>query len=717
MTASVPEPRWRGTLLWWPRLLGSITRAELVFSLKCFAAAMLAMYVASRAGLPRPFWSMLTAYVVANPMAGAVRSKALYRFCGTLIGSTATVLIVPALSNTPELTALALALWVALCLYVSLLDRTPRAYLFMLAGYTAALIGFPSVETPTAIFDTALARVEEIGLGILCASLVHSLLLPTGLAPAVLGLLDRTARDSRQWLHDVLRADAGEGAARQTFDADRRRLAADVTQLRMLSTHVPFDTSHLRWTSGALAAMQHATAALTSLLAAVDDRLQALREAEGDLAPDVQAMTARVDAWVQTLPSRISETASPVDEAQVQALLADVRALGVLAGETPLPAWSHALRLALASRLEELVLAWQRCAELRDEIGRGLGGAPVPTRRLPALGAQALHRDRGLALLSATAAALAVLACCAIWIATGWRSGSAMAMMAAVFCSFFATMDDPVPMIHGFLKGTLWSVPLAAAYVLAMPLVQDFGMLVLLCAPVFLLLGCFIPRATPGNLAMPILFGVAGALSMHDTATADLVNFANSMLAQVLGVVAAARMTALVRSIGADVVARRIQRASWRELAELSAPAGAGRRQLREDSYAARLLDRIGLLAPRIAQAGGRIEGVVTDDALRDLRAGADIVALQRARSALPKGARAAVLAQVAAFFEALQAGRRERPAALQQQLDAALQGVLAEPTRLPGEQARAVAALVGLRRNLCPGAPPPQGLTMEMSR
>ncbi|WP_211361595.1 FUSC family protein, partial [Ideonella azotifigens] len=110
------------------------------------------------------------------------------------------------------------------------------------------------------------------------------------------------------------------------------------------------------------------------------------------------------------------------------------------------------------------------------------------------------------------------------------------------------TMDDPVPMIHGFLKGTLWSVPLAAAYVLAMPLVQDFGMLVLLCAPVFLLLGCFIPRATPGNLAMPILFGVAGALSMHDTATADLVNFANSMLAQVLGVVAAARMTALVRS-------------------------------------------------------------------------------------------------------------------------------------------------------------------------
>ena len=75
----------------------------------------------------------------------------------------------------PELLVLALALWAAVCLYVSLLDRTPRSYMFMLAGYTAALIGFPAVLDPGAIFDTALARIEEITLGIVCASLVSSL--------------------------------------------------------------------------------------------------------------------------------------------------------------------------------------------------------------------------------------------------------------------------------------------------------------------------------------------------------------------------------------------------------------------------------------------------------------------------------------------------------------------------------------------------------------
>jgi uncharacterized membrane protein YccC len=133
------------------------TRSEILFSLKSFAAAMLALYLASRADLPRPFWAVLTTYVVAQPLAGTVRSKGLYRLAGTLIGSTATVLVVPALSNAPELLVLTLALWVGLCLYLSLQDRSARAYVFMLAGYTAALIGFPSVETPLLVFETAVS--------------------------------------------------------------------------------------------------------------------------------------------------------------------------------------------------------------------------------------------------------------------------------------------------------------------------------------------------------------------------------------------------------------------------------------------------------------------------------------------------------------------------------------------------------------------------------
>ncbi|RLR17413.1 FUSC family protein [Sodalis-like symbiont of Bactericera trigonica] len=180
---------------------------EILYLLKSYTAAMLALYLSSRAGLPNMFWSLMTVYVVSQPLAGIVRSKALFRITSTFIGSDATVLFIPALSNAPVLLTLAMGVWVSVCLLVSLLDRTPRAYAFMLAGFPAALIGFPAVQNPAAIFDTAVSRVEEICLGILCATLVHSVVLTAGLSASVMGLMDKTLRDTRRWLTDIF-ADA-----------------------------------------------------------------------------------------------------------------------------------------------------------------------------------------------------------------------------------------------------------------------------------------------------------------------------------------------------------------------------------------------------------------------------------------------------------------------------------------------------------------------------
>ncbi|MFH0132206.1 FUSC family protein [Variovorax sp. VaC1] len=691
--------------------LPRFSRAELLFSGKSFAAAMLAMYLASRAGLPRPFWALMTTYIVAHPLAGAVRSKAVYRFCGTLIGCMATVLLVPALSNAPELLTLVLALWVGLCLCISLFDRTPRSYVFMLAGYTAALIGFPSVQTPLVLFDTAVARVEEIGLGIFCATLIHSLVLPVGLAPTVLGLLDRTLQDARKWLGDLLQPasrSGGKDAEPKRLDDDRRRLAGDITQLRLLSTHVPFDTTHLRWTAGAIRAMQDRVAALTPALSAVEDRLQALEQAEGALAPDVAAVLAQAAQWLreETAPA----SGDPARAERLQALRRAIQALSTApssSGATQQTPWGRALRIGLAGRLEELVDGWTACAQLRLDIDEGLKGA-APLRRTAALGNRALHRDYGMALLSALAAVIAICLCGAFWIITGWPMGSAATMMAAVFCCFFATMDDPVPAIHGFLKWTLISIPISALYVLVlMPMVQDFGMLVVICAPLFLVLGVYLARPTHFMPAMALVFGVAGTLALHDTASSDLVSFINGMVGQIVGVLVAARVTRLVRSVGADWSARRIQRATWRELGEMAASSQPQYAQ--SDAYAVRMLDRIGLLAPRIAQAGGTVEGVVANDALRDLRMGADIAVLQRVRGQLPLATSAALLGGISRFFRQRGEGRMNpRPADLLPQIDEALGAVLATRDASSSAASRsAVTALVGLRRNLFPEAPP----------
>jgi len=154
------------------------TREDWLFGLKLLAAVALTVWVALRFDLPRPYWALATVMAVAQPLTGATRSKAAYRLYGTAIGAAAGLVMVPNLVQAPELLTLAMATWVGVCLYLSVLDRTPRSYVLMLAGFTAPFDGFPNVSDPTSMFDIAVARVEEIGLGILCTSLILSILLP-----------------------------------------------------------------------------------------------------------------------------------------------------------------------------------------------------------------------------------------------------------------------------------------------------------------------------------------------------------------------------------------------------------------------------------------------------------------------------------------------------------------------------------------------------------
>jgi len=110
--------------------------------------------------------------------------------------------------------------------------------------------------------------------------------------------------------------------------------------------------------------------------------------------------------------------------------------------------------------------------------------------------------------------------------------------------------------------------------------------------------------------------------------------------------------------------------------------------------------------AARIAQAGGRIEGLLAHDVMRDLRVGADIAALQSARAGLPASLSTGLLASVAGFFRARGAGRMaERPANLLPLIDSTLTAILRLPDTTGAARA-AVTALVGLRRNFFPEAP-----------
>src|ERR1700735_2251287 len=256
-----------------------------IFSINTFVAAMLALYIALDVGLPRPYWAFGTAYIVALPLplAGAVRSKGVYRLMGTILGAAAAVALVPNLVDLPEILSLALALWVGICLFISLLDRTPRSYVFMLAGYTAAIIGFPSVAAPGTLFVVAISRGEEICLGLFCASLTHSLIFPSSVAEALTGKIDQILGDASALVRSALM-----GPRTAEIDRHRRRLASDATELHILSTHLPFDIARIRMTTGAVRALRDRLSVLLPLATAVEDRLGGLEVEAVPLAAPLQ---------------------------------------------------------------------------------------------------------------------------------------------------------------------------------------------------------------------------------------------------------------------------------------------------------------------------------------------------------------------------------------------------------------------------------------------
>jgi len=111
----------------------------LLFAISGYLAVILALYVALALDLPNPWWAMATVFIVqpTRPLVGAIWAKAFYRAAGTIVGAIVAVILVPNLVNSPELMILAIAVWIALCVFFGLLDRSPRSYLFMLPGYTA----------------------------------------------------------------------------------------------------------------------------------------------------------------------------------------------------------------------------------------------------------------------------------------------------------------------------------------------------------------------------------------------------------------------------------------------------------------------------------------------------------------------------------------------------------------------------------------------------
>jgi len=669
----------------------------LLFSVKTVAAAFLALWIGLWVGLPNPFWAMTTAFIVSNPLAGATRSKAIFRVIGTFIGAVFAVAVVPVLVDTPMLLSAALALWVGACLTVSLLDRSARSYTLMLAGYTAAIIAFPSVNHPEAVFDTGVARVTEITLGIVAATLTHSLFFPQSVAVPLGARLERWLADAQAWLGDCVR----ESGPPLRTAREQQQLAVDVVDAALMAIHVPYDTSHWREATGTLRALLERMVLLLPLLSGLADRRSAIAGDDDMLAhPDPDLATAQT-ATRQWIAEGCAPQAAPA----------------ITIPESLRPtAWHDLLAISYRVRLAQVVTLLADCRQALDHLRDPR--QPLPAALRSPRAALRLHQDLGHALMAGLAAAVAVIACCTLWIWTGWADGAGAAAMTAVFCCLFAAMDNPIPVILRFGVAICAGVPLAGIYLFGvLPYVSDFATMALVMAPPLLLIAAFIPHPRRGGQALAMAMGFCSALAIQESFHPDFERFVNSNIGQVLAVVLAAGFTAGLRNLGTDVAIGRLLRALQRDLVRLSSsptPPDAGQ-------ALGRVIDQTALLTQRLgADAAGSL---AAQAGLREVRLAINIVAIQHARAAAPldqQRALSSLLREAARYFRAWRPDVAPPPdARLQHRIDRALRLILKDnaairPPPLPfghpqaPDAPHAIAALIALRRNLFPDSPGP---------
>jgi uncharacterized membrane protein YccC len=316
-----------------------------------------------------------------------------------------------------------------------------------------------------------------------------------------------------------------------------------------------------------------------------------------------------------------------------------------------------------------------------------------------------MHTDPGIALLSASAAAIAMGVCAFFWIATAWPEGASAVAFAAVVCTLFASLDDPTANQRNITTILALCIPIVIVYqFFVLPAISGFELLCAVLAvtliPAGLLLA--IPAYAPIGLALAAGFCVE--MSLQTSYTADLATIINSNSAFVLGAVAGLVVTGLIRVIGTQASARRLMRATYRDLTDLA----DGRVRPTRDQWASRMLDRVALLLYRQPRFEPHPQYEFAD-ALEDLRLGVNIIDMRSIAPGMSERGQEAVAAMFAGLAPHFRALARGRVRPLSDDLLQKIDMVIDEVASCTAATHACVAAIVGLRRTLFPDASPHQ--------
>ncbi|MCH5652102.1 FUSC family protein [Pseudomonas syringae Cit 7] len=536
----------RITDLPWRRELHSWARSDgvtWVYIFKVLLAAFLTYWLALRLELPQPHTAMITVFIVMQPQSGQVFAKSFYRLLGTLAGSAMMVLLMALFAQNPLPFLGSLALWVGLCSAGAARYRNFRAYGFVLAGYTAAMVGLPALAHPEGSFMSAVWRVLEITLGILCSTAISAAVLPQSSSAAMRNALYLRFGGFARFVVNGLRGDI----SRTEFETGNVRFVAEAIGLEGLRSVTVFEDPHMRRRNGRLNRLNSEFMAVTTRFNALHQLLERLRLEQAEqvlkhIDPGLENLAALLDGFADRaltnddaalLVTRLESCRAHFPE-RVRSLRAEL--------EHTLP--NDAERLDFHTSFE---LLYRLLSELLDYARTHASLADHSHEREQWKGSF-VPRTHWMTALAAGARATCVVGLMSVyWVLTAWPSGASMVLASAATVALSSTTHNPRRMSLQMAGGTLLGA--LSGFIetfFLFPHIDGFPLLCLLLAPVFVL-GAYLgsrPQWTGYGLGLLIFFSLG---SVPDNLTVyDPYTFINDYLAMVVGMLICAAAGAII---------------------------------------------------------------------------------------------------------------------------------------------------------------------------
>lgn len=390
-----------------------------IYALKIYLACMISFVISCRMGLDQNYWTILTCCVLMNPYSGMTRAKSVHRMIGTLAGGSGALFFASFLANAPVLMLIVLGITGGAGFAMALLDRTPRSYGYRIFSLTLMLVALPSVGKPLHIFDTTVARVFEIGLAVLCTTLVDAIVFPESMRPLVLKKIDIWLKDTGAWTQQAF-----EGHIKgEETNHDRLKALADISAMTAMAGQLRHDHMMDKAERGVVFAIQRRLLQMVPLLSSIAHNLS---DADPQIRQGLSSTLLDRFDRIQSLPHSLSDKDWTFQDLEQNQDIKD-----------PGTSWKILVREDLIKLSQKILVLWAEIQQLRTSLDKKGSLSSTLARETRQVRSFPLRPDTYLTLRIFCGFILTYAILCFAWWFTGWAQMPRAVLLASVTVGFF----------------------------------------------------------------------------------------------------------------------------------------------------------------------------------------------------------------------------------------------------------------------------------------